>query len=106
MTGVLFAAIVLVAAGVWVARGVRARAARARSRSGPGSSLETAIPIRSFEDIDAMVTTRRCHCGRRVRPTGEGTREAGARRYRFARLACDECEEETMLHFDVTDLLH
>ena len=106
MTGLVFAAIIVVAAGMWIARGVRARAARARSRSGPGSSLETAIAVRSFDEIDAAVRARRCHCGARLRTTGEGARQAGDHRYRFARLACDECEEETVLYFDVSDVLH
>jgi len=106
MTGLLFASIVLIAAGVWLARGVRARAARAHSRSGPGSSLETAIAVRSFDEIDTTVRTRRCHCGGRLRATGEGARQAGDHRYRFVRLACDECEEETVLYFNVSDVLH
>ena len=106
MTGLVFAAIIVVAAGTWISRGVRTRAARARSRSGPGSSLDLAIAVRSFDEIDATLGVRRCHCGARLRATGEGTRQVGSHRYRFARLACDDCEEETVLHFDVSDVRH
>jgi len=104
--GIAFASVVLVAALTWIVRGGLARRARARVRTGPGSSLETAILIRSFEQIDAAVRDRRCHCGERLRQTGEGAREVGGRRYRLARLACDECEEVTAVYFDVTDVLH
>ena len=104
--GIIFAMVVLIAASVWVARRVRARRARARVRSGPGGSLESAIVVRSFDAIDAGVRERRCPCGDRLRQTGEGAREQGGRRYRFARLACDECEEVTVVYFDVTEVLH
>jgi hypothetical protein len=106
MAGLVFAAVVLVAAGVWLARGARARAARRRWREGPGTSPERAIPVRSYDEIDAAVAARRCACGERLRPTGEGTRQAGERRYRFVRLACDECEEAAALYFDVSEVAH
>jgi hypothetical protein len=104
--GLLFAIVVAVAAAVWIARGMRARAARARFRTGPGTSLESAIPVRSFDDIDRDVATRRCHCGSWLQLAGEGTRQDGTRRYRVVRLGCDECEEGVALYFDVSDVLH
>jgi len=105
-TAILFAAVVVIASAVWVRRRLRARAVRRRHATGPGTSLESAIPVRSFEDIDAAVRERRCHCGDRLRLVGEGARQAGAHRYRVARLACDECEESSTLYFEVSAVLH
>jgi hypothetical protein len=102
----LFALIVLLAATTWVARRWRARARRRALRVGPGSSLDEAIAVRSFDQIDSVVAARRCACGQRLRATGEGTRARGPRRYRLTRLACDDCEEETVLFFDVSELVH
>ena len=68
--------------------------------------MERAIPVRSFDEIDAAVSARRCACGRRLRTTGEGARQVGAQRLRLTRLACDDCEEETVLFFDVSELVH
>ncbi len=74
--------------------------------SGPGSTVELAIAVRGFDEIDRVVAARRCACGRRLRTTGEGARQVGARRFRLTRLACDDCEEEAVLFFDVTELVH
>ncbi len=106
MTGLVFAAIVLVTATVWVLRGVRRRQARAAARRGPGTSLADAVAVSSFETIDETVAARRCYCGAGVHTVGEGTREAGGRRFRYARLECDACEDEQLLYFDVTTLFH
>ncbi len=104
--GLVFAVVVLLAATTWVTRRWRARGRRRLLATGPGSSVEHAIAVRGFDEIDAVVRARRCACGRLLRPTGEGARHAGPRRFRLTRLACDECEEETVLFFDVTDLVH
>ena len=104
--GLIFAVVVLLAATMWVARRWRARGARRALASGPGTSMESAISVRSFEEIDRAVAARRCGCGEALRSTGEGARQHGLRRLRFARLACDECEEEHVLFFDVSDLVH
>jgi hypothetical protein len=106
VTGLLFAAVVLVTAGVWVGRGVQRRRARAASRRGPGTSLAEAISVSSFETIDETVAARRCHCGAGVHAIGEGTREVDGRRFRYARVECDACEEEQLLYFDVTTIFH
>jgi len=106
MTGLLFAAVVLVTAGVWVTRGLRRRQARAAVRRGPGTSLEDALPVGSFDAIDDAVAARRCHCGAGMHAVGEGTRAAGERRFRYARLECDACEDEQLLFFDVTTIFH
>ena len=106
VTGLLFAGVVLVTAIVWVLRGVRKRQARASVRRGPGTSLADAFPVRSFDAIDDAVAARRCHCGAGVHAVGEGTREVGERRFRYARLECDACEDEQLLFFDVTTIFH
>ena len=104
--GLVFALVVLLAATMWVTRGWRARGRRRLAASGPGSTIERAIPVRSFDDIDRIVAARRCACGRQLRSTGEGARQRGPQRFRLTRLACDDCEEETVLFFDVTELVH
>jgi hypothetical protein len=106
MMAVLFACLVVIASGLWLARRWRARAARTRMRSGPGGSLATAIPVRSFETIDTTIAARRCVCGSRLETSGEGARQLDDRRYRMTRVVCAECEEEMVLYFDVTDVLH
>jgi hypothetical protein len=104
--GLVFALVVLLAATVWVTRGWRARGRRRLTASGPGSTIERAIPVRSFDDIDRLVAARRCACGHPLRSTGEGARQRGPQRFRLTRLACDHCEEETVVFFDVTELVH
>ncbi|TMA79066.1 MAG: hypothetical protein E6J72_12305 [Deltaproteobacteria bacterium] len=104
--GLLFAVVVLLAATVWVVRGWRTRGRRRLAATGPGSTMERAIPVRSFDEIDRIVAARRCGCGRPLRSTGEGARQLGAQRFRLTRLACDDCEEETVIYFDVTELVH
>ena len=106
MIGLLFGAVVLVAAAVWLSRGMRARSARARARRGPGTTLASAIVVRSFDEIDSAAGSRLCHCKAHLRTVGEGTHEVGGRRYRSARLACDTCEENFVLFFDVTEVRH
>ena len=106
VTALLFATVVLVTAGIWVMRGVGRRRARAASRRGPGTSLAEAIPVSSFETIDETVRARRCHCGAGVHAIGEGTRELDGRRFRYARVECDACEDEQLLYFDVTTIFH
>jgi hypothetical protein len=106
MEGLIFSSVVLVASVVWVMRAVRSRRARGGLRRGPGTSLAEALPVTSFDAIDATVAKRRCHCGAGVHTIGEGARQVEERRYRFVRVECDACEEEQLLFFDVTTILH
>jgi len=106
MSGLIFTTVVIVAAATWIVRGMRARAVRTRARSGPGTSLAQAIPVRTFDQIDHTLARRHCHCGADLRVTGEGSRTDTDRRYRLARLVCDECEDEIVLYFDVSEALH
>jgi hypothetical protein len=82
-------------------RGRLRRAARDRS----GASWERAIHLRSYTQMDEHIAGRWCHCGGYLERTGEGTREVGDRRYRIARLRCQECEAPHSVFFDVTDVL-
>jgi hypothetical protein len=79
---------------------VRAAATRA------GSSLENAIVVRRFDEIDAHLQARWCDCGGYLERCGEGTRDAGGHRYRTARLRCQECDADALVFFDTTDVLH
>jgi len=100
-------ALVLVAAVVAVARR-RLRRVRLRRAAATraGASPELAIFVRSFTEIDDAVSGRWCHCGGYLERTGEGTRDAGARRYRIVRLLCQECEEAAEVFFDTTEIVH
>jgi hypothetical protein len=106
MTAVLFTLAVTAAlAAVGVRRWRRARM-RAAARRRIGASAEHAIYIRSFADIDPHLARRWCECGGYLERLGEGTREAGGRRFRIARLRCQECEEIDEVFFDTTDVAH
>jgi hypothetical protein len=97
------AVLAAVAAVAWkrIERRRRAREADAR----PGTSPDTAIAIRSFEEMDSHVRAWRCQCGSRSELVGEGSREVGEHRFRVARLRCEKCEEERFLFFDTSGLL-
>ncbi|HEY8516222.1 MAG TPA: hypothetical protein VIS07_11970 [Candidatus Binatia bacterium] len=104
ITILLVAAIVAAVAALGMRR-VRQERARRAVRSGPGTSAEDAIPIRSFEDMDAFLRRRRCACGSFLSLAGEGTRSSNGRTLRVARLACDDCDESVELYFDTSALL-
>jgi len=106
LTAILFTlAIIAAVAAVGTRRLRRARLRRAAA-SRPGSSPELAIYVRSYGDMDEHLAGRWCACGGYLERTGEGTRETGGRRYRVARLACQECEALDEVFFDTTDVLH
>ncbi|HWP66971.1 MAG TPA: hypothetical protein VNO26_13800 [Candidatus Limnocylindria bacterium] len=71
-----------------------------------GGTPETAIAVRRFDEIDEHLRARWCHCGGYLERCGEGSREAGGRRYRTARLRCQECDVEAVVFFDTTEVLH
>ena len=106
MISLLLAAAVIAAVIAVVTRRLSLASRRRLVREGPGSSEERSIPVRSFAEMDASLDTRVCPCGGRYDRTGEGTREAGGRRYRVARLACRTCEQGLVVFFDTTEVLH
>src|SRR5215470_17917686 len=99
------AAIVVATASMWLRRRRRAALRRA-SRVRAGSSPELAIAVRRFSEIDDHLARRWCHCGGYLERTGEGSRDAYGRRYRVARLRCQECEDPSEVFFDTTDVVH
>ena len=106
MIGIAIAVAVLVAVVVVGLRRLkRGRLRRAGARP-EGASLERAIPIRDFGEMDAVLAQRWCHCGGYLEHAGEGTREGEGRRYRVARLRCQECEAVTEVYFETTEVLH
>lgn len=99
---------VLVLVAAVVAMGLKRRAkanARRESMQGPGSSPDQAIAIRTFADMDDELRRRHCLCGMRFSLAGEGTRDAGGRQLRVARLYCDDCDESREVFFDTSTLL-
>lgn len=107
MVVTLLLGVVLVAAVVAMARrrGTRRRLRR-EAAVRPGASPELAIWVRSFTEIDEHLGRRWCHCGGYLERAGEGTREQGGRRYRVARLRCQECDEPAEVFFDTTEVAH
>jgi hypothetical protein len=103
----LLMTIAIVAAVVAVlGRRARRRALVRAARERAGATPELAILVRSFTEIDDHLGRRWCHCGGYLERVGEGTREMGGRRFRIARLRCQECEDPAEVFFDTTDLLH
>jgi hypothetical protein len=101
MTAAIVAAVIAVAR-----RRLRRSALRRAAAERSGASVDRAIAVRSFAEIDDHLGGRWCHCGGYLERTGEGTREAGGRRFRIARLRCQECEDPAEVFFDTTDVLH
>jgi hypothetical protein len=98
-------AIVAAVVAVGMRRLRRTRLRRA-ARTRPGATAERAIYIRSYGEMDDHLRERWCACGGYLERTGEGTRDSGGRRFRVARLTCQECETVAEVFFDTTDVLH
>ena len=101
LTAAIVAAVVAVAR-----RRFHRNALRRAARDRPGASTDLAIAVRSFTEIDEHVARRWCHCGGYLERTGEGTRDAGSRRFRVVRMRCQECEEGAEVFFDTTEIVH
>ena len=104
-TLLMVAAIVAAVTSMGLRRQRRARLRRA-ARTRPGATPDLAIAIRSFGEMDEHIDRRWCHCGGYLERSGEGTREVGGRRFRVARLTCQECEAVDEVFFDTTAVLH
>lgn len=105
MLELIFVLAILAAVGAVGWRRLRAARLRRAALTRPGATAENAIYVRDFAEMDEHLTRRWCSCGGFLEPSGEGTREEGGRRYRVARLRCQECEEPTEVYFDTTELL-
>jgi hypothetical protein len=103
----LLMGLAIVVAVVAVARRRLGRSAlRRAARTRAGASPDLAIAVRSFTEMDDHLGRRWCHCGGYLERIGEGTREIGGRRFRIARLRCQECEDAAEVFFDTTELVH
>jgi hypothetical protein len=106
LTHLLFVVAIVAAVSAIFARRLRRRRLRAAARTRPGATPELAIHIRSFAEMDGHLARRWCHCGGYLERRGEGSRDVEGRRFRVARLECQECEAVDEVYFDTTDLLH
>jgi hypothetical protein len=72
----------------------------------PGGRANSALTVRSFDEIDDQIRARRCPCGGRYEVRGEGSRAVRASRLRVVHVECGTCENEASVYFDVTGLFH
>ena len=105
MLEIFFTLAILAAVGAVGWRRLHRARLRRAALSRPGATIENAIYVRDFAEIDEHLRRRWCECGGFLEPAGEGTRESGGRRFRVARLHCQEGEETTEVFFDTTELL-
>ncbi len=77
-----------------------------RRRRLAGGSVETAMPVVSFDEIDLELARRRCHCGGRYDRHGEGPVAGKGAMLRAVALECRRCEERTRAYFDLTAVYH
>ena len=104
MTGLLLAlAIIAAVCASGLRRLQRGRLLRAAAQR-PGVSAEHAIAIRSYDEIDEHLARRWCLCGGYLERSGEGTRVSDGRRFRVARLRCQECDRVDEVFFDTTEV--
>jgi hypothetical protein len=106
VVGLLLALAIIAAVAVVGARRLRRARLRRAALTRPGACADLAIYVRSFAEIDEHLGGRWCVCGGFLERSGEGTRDAAGRRYRVARLTCQECEAVEEVFFDTTDVLH
>ena len=106
MIGLLLAVVIVAAVVAVGLRRLRRSRLRRAARTRAGSSAERAFHIRSYAEMDEHLARRWCHCGGYLERSGEGTRDVGARRFRVARLVCQECEDVEEVFFETTDVLH
>jgi len=99
---VLGVAVLVAVIAVGVRRYQRTRAERRR----PGATIHLPVSVSGFDEIDAAVQGRTCWCGGHLVVTGETSRSVGERRFRIARLVCNQCERDELMYFDVTAVFH
>jgi hypothetical protein len=98
-------AVVAAVVAVGLRRLHRARLDRA-ARTRTGASPDRPFYIRSYGEMEEHLGRRWCRCGGYLERTGEGSRQIGDRRFRIARLVCQECEAVEEVFFDTTDVVH
>jgi hypothetical protein len=109
VTSLLFVAAIVAAVAAMALKKKKTRekeaTAVAEALDRPGATIEKAIYIRSFTEMDEHLHGRFCACGGIQELRGEGSHDEVGRRYRFARLLCLECEEFNIVFFETTDLV-
>jgi hypothetical protein len=105
VTGLLLSLAILAAVFTIGMRRLRRRRLRRAAATRAGVSPERAIPIRSYAEIDEHLAQRWCLCGGYLERTGEGTRVSDGRRFRVARLRCQECDRVDEVFFDTTEVV-
>jgi hypothetical protein len=75
-------------------------------RQRPGATIDRAIAVAGFDEIDAAIAGRVCWCGGSFVESGETSRTIDTRRFRIVRLVCAECERDELMYFDVTAVFH
>lgn len=79
---------------------------RRRLRALPGATPERAIVVDRFDEIDALIAARGCHCGGGLHVIGEGSDRIDGVVLRSVRAECAWCEEVVTVYFDVSRLFH
>ncbi|MCX8072752.1 MAG: hypothetical protein N3C12_09910 [Candidatus Binatia bacterium] len=104
MLSILFTLAIVAAVVAMAARRWQERRARRRR---PGATIERAVVVSRFDEIDLTLDRYRCsRCGEPVQRVGEFSRTVGQRRFRVARVLCRGCANEERVHFDVTAAFH
>lgn len=75
-------------------------------RRRPGATIDRAVVVHRFDEIDLWLAAQMCSCGSRMGLLGESSTTRGERRFRVARLRCPDCEREERMYFDVTAVFH
>ena len=104
MSGFLFSLAILAAVFATGMRRLRRHRLRRAAAERPGVSPERAIAIQSYAEIDDHLARRWCICGGYLERAGEGTRVSDGRRFRVARLRCQECDRVDEVFFDTTEV--
>ena len=104
MTGLLLSLAIIAAVFATGVRHLRRRRLRRAHAERPGVSPERAIAIRSYDEMDDHLARRWCICGGYLERSGEGTRVSNGRRFRVARLRCQECDRVDEVFFDTTEV--
>ena len=104
MTGLLLSLAIIAAVCATGLRRLRRRRLLRAAAQRPGVSPERAIAIRSYDEIDEHLARRWCICGGYLERSGEGTRVSDGRRFRIARLRCQECDRVDEVFFDTTEV--
>ena len=103
MTALLFALVILLALTSLLWRKYQKTQNERLWNRQPGHSIETALKVSRFADIDTYLNSQRCHCGARMTTISEGSRNLGTTRIRVTRTECNRCEAELDFFFIINE---